>query len=76
MGTHSSILAWRTLWTEEPGRLQSQGRKESDKTKHSIDIERDYYIELGHEIVKDDKSFAEWSERLDTQESQQAEVPA
>ena len=22
MATHSSILAWRTLWTEEPGRLQ------------------------------------------------------
>ena len=21
--THSSILAWRILWTEEPGRLQS-----------------------------------------------------
>ena len=24
-GTHSSILAWRILWTEEPGRLQSMG---------------------------------------------------
>ena len=23
MATHSSILAWRSLWTEEPGRLQS-----------------------------------------------------
>ena len=23
MVTHSSILAWRTLWTEEPDRLQS-----------------------------------------------------
>jgi len=23
MGTHSSILAWRTPWTEEPGGLQS-----------------------------------------------------
>ena len=23
MATHSSILAWRTPWTEEPGRLQS-----------------------------------------------------
>ena len=22
MGTHGSILAWRILWTEEPGRLQ------------------------------------------------------
>ena len=25
MATHSSILAWRILWTEEPGRLQSTG---------------------------------------------------
>jgi len=25
MATHSSILAWRILWTEEPGRLQSMG---------------------------------------------------
>ena len=25
MGTHSGILAWRILWTEEPGRLQSMG---------------------------------------------------
>ena len=23
--THSSILAWKTPWTEEPGRLQSTG---------------------------------------------------
>ena len=23
--THSSILAWRILWTEEPGGLQSMG---------------------------------------------------
>ena len=25
MVTHSSILAWRILWTEKPGRLQSRG---------------------------------------------------
>ena len=25
MGTHSSILAWKILWMEEPGRLQSMG---------------------------------------------------
>ena len=27
MATHSSILAWRILWTEEPSRLQSMGLK-------------------------------------------------
>ena len=25
MATHSSILAWRIPWAEEPGRLQSMG---------------------------------------------------
>ena len=25
LATHSSILAWRILWTEEPGRLQFIG---------------------------------------------------
>ena len=27
MATHSSILAWRIPWTEEPGELQSVGHK-------------------------------------------------
>ena len=27
MATYSSILAWRVLWTEEPGRLQSMGSR-------------------------------------------------
>ena len=27
--THSSILAWRIPWTEEPGRLQSMGSQKS-----------------------------------------------
>ena len=30
MATHSSILAWEILWTEEPGRLQS---RESQKCR-------------------------------------------
>ena len=33
MATHSSILAWRIPWTEEPGRLQVWGHKEVDTTK-------------------------------------------
>ena len=31
MATHSSILAWRLLWTEEPGGLQSVG---SQRVRH------------------------------------------
>ena len=33
MATHSSILGWKIPWTEEHGRLQSMGRKESDMTE-------------------------------------------
>ena len=29
MATHSSILAWRISWTEEPGQLQSTGMTKS-----------------------------------------------
>ena len=29
MATHSSILAWRIPWTEEPSRLQSMGSQSS-----------------------------------------------
>ena len=35
MAIHSSFLAWRILWTEEPGGLQFMGGKESDRTKHA-----------------------------------------
>ena len=31
--THSSILVSKIPWTEETGRLQSQGRKQSDTTE-------------------------------------------
>ena len=33
MATHSSILAWRIPWTEEPCRLHSMGCKELDITE-------------------------------------------
>ena len=38
MATHSSTLAWKSPWMEEPGRLQSMGSrtvvsKESDTTE-------------------------------------------
>ena len=33
MATHSSILAWRIPWTEEPDGLQSMGCKQSDMTE-------------------------------------------
>ena len=33
MATHSSILAWRIPWTEEPGGLLFTGLQESDMTE-------------------------------------------
>ena len=33
MDTHSSILAWRILWIEEPGRYSSWCPKELDTTE-------------------------------------------
>ena len=36
MATHSSILAWRIPWSEEPGRVQSMGSQESDMTEQLI----------------------------------------
>ena len=41
MATHSSTLAWKIPWMEEPGRLQSMGRKESDTT------EQLHFVRLG-----------------------------
>ena len=32
MATHSSILAWRIPWTEDPGRPQPMGSQESEVT--------------------------------------------
>ena len=39
MATHSSILAWRILWTEEPGKLQFMGLQKVGHdwaTKHTL----------------------------------------
>ena len=43
MATHSSILAWRIPWTEEPGGLQGMGSQKSqtrlgDKTTTRIGL--------------------------------------
>ena len=52
MATHSSILAWRIPWTEEPSRHSPWGRKELDTT----DVTRHtrtqvYFIRLGRVLV-------------------------
>ena len=32
MATHSSVLAWRIPWTEQPGGLQFMGSRKSNMT--------------------------------------------
>ena len=34
MATHSSVLAWKIPWTEEPGGLQSKVSQRLDMTEH------------------------------------------
>ena len=43
MATHSSILAWKIPWTEEPGGLKSMGSEESDPTEHACTQLRDSF---------------------------------
>ena len=46
MATHSSILAWRILWKEEPGGLQSMG---SQRVGHDWAINTFHYFHLNYE---------------------------
>ena len=36
MATHSSTLAWKTPWTEEPGRLQSVGSQSQTRLSTKV----------------------------------------
>ena len=38
MATHSSILAWRIPWTQEPDGLQSMGLQRLDVTEHTREV--------------------------------------
>ena len=49
IATHSSILAWRIPWMEEPARLQSMGCIKSDKTEG---LDGSYpYVTIGKTIA-------------------------
>ena len=53
MAAHSSVLAWRIPWTEEPGRLQSMGSqrvRQDWATKHSTETRVMLGKCLGHHI--------------------------
>ena len=56
MATHSSILAWRIPWAEEPGELQSMGSQSqtqlSDLSTHANSIDLSLNFEYGHRLAK------------------------
>ena len=70
MAAHSSTLAWKIPWTEEPGKLQSMGLQESDttdttqqqrNTEEEKEAAREHAAELAAE-AKLDAYFASISE--------------
>ena len=62
MATHSSILAWRISWTEEPGGLQSMGLQRVSPdwaTKHSTLLEYIYWDSLVAQLIKNPPAMQE-----------------
>jgi len=53
MATHSSILAWRIPWTEEPGGLQSMG---SQRVRHDL-ATKQQQISKVNELSFSNKSY-------------------
>ena len=45
MATHSSILAWRIPWTEEPGRLQSMGSQSVGHAEHTHKVSKSKWVD-------------------------------
>ena len=43
--THSSILAWRILWTEEPGEVKKEQEKILKRENHTIRDEEELVAE-------------------------------
>ena len=55
MATYSSILAWATPWTEEPGGLQSMGLQ---RVRHdSVTKQQQEVIIIKHTLCKDDSCY-------------------
>ena len=54
MATHSSILAWKIPWREEPGRLQSMGSQRVRHNSATVCVHNDVTVFSSslHKIVK------------------------
>ena len=56
MANNSSILAWRTPWTEEPGGLQSMG---SERVRHNW-VTNTYTLFWAHYLTSDQIRLDQW----------------
>ena len=52
MATHSSILAWKIPWTEEPGGLQSMGQQKAGHNLYAEYIMRKVGLEEAQAEIK------------------------
>ena len=62
MASHSSILAWRIPWTEEPGRLQSMrpqrvGHRFYSRGKMLVDLGLTQHVKYTRSIMLLSKTF-------------------
>ena len=57
MATHSSILAQRIPWSEEPGGYSPQGRKESDMTEQQSTAPEGRWVKQRMLLLPFDLSF-------------------
>ena len=56
MAAHSSILAWRIPWTEEPGGLQSMG---SQRVRHNLATKQQPHNRKFYYWCEEDKRLRE-----------------
>ena len=68
MATHSNILAWRILWTEDPGRLQSvkSQRVRRDWAMNTFTFleiveDREAWCATVHEVTNSQTQFSDWT---------------
>ena len=74
---HSSILAWRIPWTEEPGRLQSMGLQswtQLSKFHFHFHIYIYIYIYLYSTEWKERKEYSEWTKQIPPQSCDQHQL--
>ena len=61
IATHSSFLAWRIPWTEEPGGYSSWGCKESDTTERLTNV---FHLTDGNQLSTTGHPKTQWPSKV------------